>query len=385
MGRLVFIGLSITSSWGNGHATTYRGLIRALARRGHEVLFLERDAPWYAANRDLPEPPYCRTILYRDLDDLQERGDKAVREADAVIVGSYVSDGIEVGRWAIERASGPVAFYDIDTPVTLAKLDAGTADYIDDALVHDYDLYLSFSGGPTLRRLEAMGSPRAAALYCSVDSHVHGPVIVEPSWRLGYLGTYSADRQPLLSALLLEPATRLGASAFVVAGPQYPPGIEWPVNVRHIEHLPPGEHAAFYCAQDFTLNITRADMKAAGHSPSVRLFEAAACGVPVITDPWPGLEEFFRAGDQILVAEAADDVVAILERVSPEKRRALATAARSAVLARHTCDHRAAELEALLQTSARNRRRDQRLIPGHLLSGNAGQAAPLVKAPTGDA
>jgi spore maturation protein CgeB len=357
MARLVFIGLAITSSWGNGHATTYRGLIKALARRGHEVTFLERDAPWYAANRDLPAPSYCRAILYHDLEDLETQGGEAVRQADAVIVGSYVPDGIEVGYWAIDQAVGPVAFYDIDTPVTLAKLDGGTADYIDHDLVGRYDLYLSFTGGPTLRRLEAMGSPRAAPLYCSVDPELHGPVAVERQWRLGYLGTYSPDRQATLSALLVEPARRMNHSAFAVAGPQYPTNSEWPANVTHIEHLPPSEHAGFYCAQDFTLNVTRADMKSAGYSPSVRLFEAAACGVPVITDAWPGLETIFRINDEILVAETSSDVVALLKGMAADRRRAIATAARAAVLAHHTCDHRAAELETLLQATAWDGRR----------------------------
>lgn len=355
MARLIFAGLSLTSSWGNGHATTYRGLIRALARRGHEVLFLERDVPWYAANRDLPEPPWCHTILYRDLADLKKRCTAAVREADAVIIGSYVPDGIAVGHWAVDQANGPVAFYDIDTPVTLARLADGTADYIDQALVREYDLYLSFTGGPTLKRLEAMGSPRAAALYCSVDPGLHHPVSIGPAWRLGYLGTWSADRQPMLSALLLEPAARMKASHFVVAGPQYPTEIVWPANVARIEHLSPGQHAGFYCAQDFTLNITRTDMKAAGYAPSVRLFEAAAAGVAIISDPWPGLETFFHPGEQILIASSQDDVIAILETISPEKRCAIAASARSAVLARHTSDHRAGELEALLQASARQR------------------------------
>lgn len=360
MARLVFIGLSISSSWGNGHATTYRGLIKALAQRGHEVSFLERDMPWYAANRDLPAPPYCRTILYRDFDDLAARGDEAVRRADAVIVGSFVPDGIAVGRWALARSPGPVAFYDIDTPITLAKLAAGAADYIDDRLLRDYDLYLSFTGGPTLRRLEAMGSPRAAAFYCSVDSRVHAPVPVEQQWQLGYLGTYSADRQPTLAALLLAPAMRLREARFAVAGAQYPAGIDWPSNVARVEHVAPGDHAAFYCAQAFTLNVTRAEMKAAGHSPSVRLFEAAACGVPIISDAWPGLDTVLRIGTEVLVAESSDDVVAILENVGPQQRRSIAAAARAAVLARHTCHHRAAELEALLQTAAAHRHRQRR-------------------------
>ena len=119
---IVVLGLSITSAWGNGHAVTYRGLVRELVRRGHRVLFLERDVPWYAENRDLPHPPYGTTALYRDVDDLRARFGDAVRNADVVIVGSYVPDGIAVVQWVLERARGVRAFYDIDTPVTLAKL-----------------------------------------------------------------------------------------------------------------------------------------------------------------------------------------------------------------------------------------------------------------------
>lgn len=357
MARLVFIGLTVTSSWGNGHATTYRGLLKALARRGHDVVFLERNVPWYADNRDMADPPWCRTVLYTDLADLEAKGGAAVADADAVVVGSYVPEGIAVGRWALERASGPVAFYDIDTPVTLAKLAAGNADYLDHAILADYDVYLSFTGGPTLRRIEAMGSPRAVALYCSVDPDVHRPQPVSRRWRLGYLGTYSADRQPTLDALLVEPARALPEDAFAVAGPQYPDGIDWPANVARIEHVPPAGHAAFYSAQDFTLNVTRADMKAAGYSPSVRIFEAAACGVPIIGDPWPGLETVLRPGEEILVAEDAQEALAVLRDTGEAERDRLAAAARRAVLRRHTAAHRAGELEAVLSSLRRPRAR----------------------------
>jgi spore maturation protein CgeB len=353
MARIVVLGLSITSSWGNGHATTFRSLLKALARRGHAVTFLERDVPWYADHRDLPAPPYCRTILYRDLADL-DRHAPIVRDADAVIVGSYVPEGVAVGRWALAIARGPVAFYDIDTPVTLAKLAAGDEEYLTGSLLADYDVYLSFTGGPTLRRLEAMGSPRAEALYCSVDPDVHAPVAVPRRWRLGYLGTYSPDRQPTLDALLVEPARALADTAFVVAGPQYPDDIDWPDNVERIAHLPPSAHAAWYSAQDFTLNVTRADMRRAGWSPSVRLFEAAACGVPIISDSWAGLEEVLNPGAEILVAETAADAERILSRTTAARRDEVAAAARRAVLSRHTADHRAAELEAILRTTRRS-------------------------------
>jgi spore maturation protein CgeB len=219
--RIVILGLSITSSWGNGHATTYRGLVRELVRRGHEVLFLERDVPWYAENRDLPNPPFGRTALYADLETLRSRHAGPVGEADLVIVGSYVPDGVAVGDWVQANASGVTAFYDIDTPVTLAKLARGDTAYLEPRQIAGYDLYLSFTGGPTLQRLEReFGSPAARVLYCSVDPELYFPEEVEPTWDLGYMGTYSDDRQPTVERLLLEPARQWPGGRFTVAGPQ---------------------------------------------------------------------------------------------------------------------------------------------------------------------
>jgi spore maturation protein CgeB len=345
--RMVFLGLSITSSWGNGHATTYRALLGALRRRGHDVRFLERDVPWYAANRDLPEAEASFVELYGSVEELRDRFAEDVRDADVVVVGSYVPDGVAVGEWVTETARGTTAFYDIDTPVTLAKLERGDLEYLAPHLVPRYDLYLSFTGGPTLRRIEReLGAPRARALYCAVDPERHVPAQAERRFELGYLGTYSDDRQPALERLLLEPARRLPEARFAVAGPQYPPGLDWPPNVGRIEHLAPADHAGFYAAQGFTLNVTRAAMARAGWSPSVRLFEAAACGVPAISDPWPGLDELFRPGLEILVARGAGDVVRYLRETDEEERRALGERARRRVLAEHTAERRAEELEA---------------------------------------
>jgi spore maturation protein CgeB len=345
--RFIVLGLSLTSSWGNGHATTYRSLLRALAARGHDILFLERDLPFYAANRDLPSPDFAEVELYTGLSDLKDRFTGAVAAADFVIVGSYVPDGIAVGNWALDTALGPVAFYDIDTPITLEQIASrGTAEYIDRDLIRRYPLYLSFSGGPTLRRLEKeFGSPRARALYCSVDPTLYHPVESATRWCLGYLGTYSPDRQPALETLLLEPARRAPDLAMVVAGPQYPETVAWPANVARIDHLPPAEHNAFYNQQTFTLNITRRAMLDAGHSPSVRVFEAAACGIPIITDAWPGLEDFFIPGEEILVAATTDDVLAILRTIDAATAREIGARGRSRVLTEHTAAHRAAQLE----------------------------------------
>ena len=347
--NVVLIGLSVTSSWGNGHATNYRGLIRALTAHGHDVLFLERDMPWYAANRDLPCPPHGRTELYGSVSELRDRFAADVAAADLVVVGSYVPDGIEVGRWATSTAGGVVAFYDIDTPVTLAALERGVCDYLTADLIPAYDVYLSFTGGPTLARLEQdYGSPRAVAFYCLVDAEAYQPLDVDSRWDLGYLGTYSDDRQPALERLLIEPARRRPDLRFVVAGPQYPKAIAWPDNVERIDHLPPAEHPAFYAAQRLTLNITRADMIRAGWSPSVRLFEAAACAVPVVSDRWDGLDQIFRVPSELLIADTTGDVLAALEQVDATRRTAIGSAARSRVLAEHTTEHRAEQLESLV-------------------------------------
>jgi spore maturation protein CgeB len=320
--------------------------VRALHNRGHDVLFLERDVPWYAANRDLPQPPFGRTELYPDLATLRARFGEPVRSADLVIVGSYVPEGVAAGEWVTQTAQGLTAFYDIDTPVTLGKLARGDYEYLTPHLIAAYGIYLSFSGGPVLEDIErAYGSPAARPLYCSVDPTFYYAEQRTPSWDLGYMGTYSADRQPGLEQLLLEPARRLPSRRFAVAGPSYPPEVVWPDNVERIEHLPPDRHRAFYNAQRYTLNLTRADMVAAGYSPSVRLFEAAACGVPIISDYWPGLESYFALGHEILVARSTRDVLAYLDDLPEDVRAEIGRRACAAVLARHTADHRARELE----------------------------------------
>jgi len=344
--NVVILRLSITSSWGNGHATTYRGLMRELVARGHNVLFLERDVPWYASNRDMPQPPFGRTELYSSLDDLKARFYREVSEADVVIVGSYVPEGVAVGEWVTTVAGGLTAFYDIDTPVTLAKLGRKDVEYLSPELIPRYNLYLSFTGGPALCMLEQQyGAQAARALYCSVDPGLYYPTECGKTWDLGYMGTYSDDRQPTLDHLLLEPARRWADGRFTVAGPQYPPSIHWPANVHRIEHLPPSEHCCFYNAQRFTLNVTRADMIRMGYSPSVRLFEAAACGAPIITDYWEGLETILDVGTEILVAYHPEDVLQFLRETTDDERLAMGERARARIMSSHTSAHRAAELE----------------------------------------
>jgi spore maturation protein CgeB len=348
--KLVVLGLSLSSSWGNGHATTFRALLKAFAARGHDVLFLERDVPWYRNNRDIADPDYCRLDFYGSVEELAHWRDE-IGNAEAVIVGSYVPEGVDVARYVQRAARGVTAFYDIDTPVTLAKLERGDCEYLSPEVISGFDVYLSFTGGPTLRRIERQyGPPMTRALYCSVDPDSYPPLDVPRRWDLTYLGTYSDDRQPTLEKLLIEPARRLPQMRFCVAGPQYPDHIDWPTNVERIEHLPPAQHPEFYAASRYTLNVTRADMIAAGWSPSVRLFEAAACATPVISDVWNGIDELFEPGREIVMARSTGEVVDRLS--SPADSAAIGRAARFRILASHTSAHRAAELEQYIAEAA---------------------------------
>jgi spore maturation protein CgeB len=354
---IAIFGLSITSSWANGHATTYRALTKALERRGHRVTFLERDVPWYREHCDLPSPSYCRTELYAELKDVPAHYRRLVSEADLVIIGSYVPNGAVLAEWITRHASGVTAFYDIDTPVTLAMLAAGRSEYITARLIPRFDLYLSFTDGPILEIIEnRYGSPRARSFYCSVDSDFHKPVPAAPRWNLGYLGTYCEDRQSQLARLLLGPAIDLPQGRFVVAGARYPQDTAWPSNVERIEHLPPDAHPPFYCSQRFTLNITRSNMVEAGFSPSVRLFEAAACGVPIITDRWTGIESVLKPGREVLIADRPEQVISILGDLTEERRLDIAASARKRILAGHTAEKRACQLERYYEeVASRNR------------------------------
>ncbi|ODN70109.1 CgeB family protein [Methylobrevis pamukkalensis] len=347
---IVILGLSLSSAWGNGHATTYRALVAGLAADGHRVLFLERDVPWYAAHRDFTSSDDCRLAFYDGLDDLR-RFLPEIRSANAVIVGSYVPEGREVIDLVLGARPALACFYDIDTPVTLAGLDAGETEFLAPAQIPPLDLYFSFAGGRSLRRLEEdFGARRALALYCSVDPARYASTGEAPVWDLGYLGTYSPDRQPKLEELMFEPARRCPQMRFIVAGARYPETTDWPANVAHVEHLAPEAHPSFYSRQRFTLNLTRADMVASGYAPSVRLFEAAACGTPVISDRWDGLDTLLPE-DAIFTAASADEVVAVLSEVTEARRRAVADAARTRILAGHTGTARARELVTHLRAA----------------------------------
>ncbi|BDG07488.1 CgeB family protein [Anaeromyxobacter paludicola] len=358
--ELVVFGLTVSSSWGNGHATLWRGLAAALARAGHRLHFFERDLPFYRPWRDLDRLPAGRLVLYRDWAEALPLAREALARCDAALVTSYCPDALPATALVLSEEVPVRAFYDMDSPVTLSRARAGEeVAYVGPAGLGGFDLVLSYAGGPALAALEeTFGARRAVPLYGSVDPGVHRPAAPLDRFRadLSYLGTWAADRQAALEALLLEPARRRPARTFAIAGAQYPADFPWRENVLFVHHLPPAEHPAFYCSSSLTLNVTRGPMAAMGFCPSGRLFEAAACGVAALSDRWEGLEGFFEPGREILVARTAEEATAAVDRPAPALR-ALGDAARRRVMAHHTADHRAAELVAYLEEARRPARR----------------------------
>ena len=350
--KVVIYGLAITSSWGNGHATTYRSLCKALARRGHQIHFVEKNLEWFRDNRDLPHPEFCAVHLYADWDESARRLIRLSKDADAIVVGSYFPDAIAVADELRASGYGPLIFYDIDTPITIAKLRSGQPmEYLTAEQVAHYAAYLSFGGGPVLRELEErFCSPYAVPFYCSVDPELHRPTAVRKEFRcaLSYLGTYAEDRQRKLMAMLNETAGILPELRFIVAGPQYPEDTVWKNNVERIIHLSPPEHPAFYCSSKFTLNLTRSEMVATGYSPSVRLFEASACGAAILSDGWKGLEHFLTPGREILLPKDCYEVTQILTTMPDAERTRIGLNARERVLSEHTSMHRAIEFEQIV-------------------------------------
>jgi spore maturation protein CgeB len=352
--KIVVFGLTISSSWGNGHATLWRGLCRALARRGHRVVFFEHDVPYYAGNRDLHEVPGGELVLYSDWDDIRSRAARELAAAEVAMVTSYCPHGIEASA-LVREAPGTRVFYDLDTPVTLARLKAGEpVSYIGPEGLAGFDLVLSYTGGAALDTLRRdLGARRVAPLYGHVAPEVHRPVAPQAPFAsdLSDLGTYAADRQAALETLLVEPARLRPERRFLIGGAQYPEGFPWGENIFFVRHLPPADHPAFFSSSRLTLNVTRRAMADMGWCPSGRLFEAAACGTPLLSDAWEGLDAFFTPGREVLTARTAEDAVAALDLSDAELRR-IGQAGRERVLGEHTSDHRAAELEALLSDAA---------------------------------
>ena len=356
--KIVIFGLTISSAWANGHATLWRALCRALSRRGHDVLFLERDVPYYAQHRDQSNPTGCRLRLYADWRDVATDARRELDDADVGMVTSYCPDARAACRLVLESRAALKCFYDLDTPVTLGRLERdGDVDYIPIEGLGAFDVVLSYTGGRALDELRRrLGARRVAALYGSVDPDRHFPVAADAARRssLSYLGTYSPDRQPALERFFIEPARRRSQLRFALAGSQYPPDFPWLQNIYYLRHMPPDDHPSFFCSSGLTLNVTRGPMADMGYCPSGRLFEAAACGVPLLSDWWEGLDSFFAPQHEILIASTTEDAVAALDATDAERDR-IAVAARARTLDCHTATHRAMEFEELMSATFRPR------------------------------
>jgi spore maturation protein CgeB len=351
--RFAIFGLTVSSSWGNGHATLWRGLIRALAKLGHQVVFFERDVPYYAASRDLQRlEGGAELVLYSDWAEVAERAAVEIRRADVAMVTSYCPDAIAASALIADQAPALSVFYDLDTPVTLARLGAGEqVSYVPEHGLGDFDLVLSYTGGEALHALRTnLSAKRVAPLYGHVDPAQHRPASAAGPFQgdISYLGTYAADRQAALETLFIEPARRRPEQRFVLGGAGYPPDFPWTDNIFFVKHLPPPDHPSFFCSSRLTVNVTRRDMAAMGWCPSGRLFEAAACGVAVLSDWWEGLDAFFEPDAEVLIGHGTADAVAALD-LPPGEVAKIGAAARERVLADHTSEHRARELLELLR------------------------------------
>ncbi len=352
--KIVIFGLSISSSWGNGHATLWRGLCRSLIARGHDIFFYERDVPYYREHRDLTSMPGLTLRLYDGWRTVSRQAASDLDGAEVAIITSYCPDAIAAGGLVLNANVRLRVFYDLDAPVTLEKLRGGEpVPYIGPGGLRDFDLVLSYTGGCALEELqERLGARRVAPLYGSVDPTIHRPVHKVPEYEaeLSYLGTYAEDRQQALEDLFIEPARRLPQRRFFLAGAMYPADFPWTSNIFFVRHLPPALHPAFFSSSRLTLNVTRRAMAAMGYCPSGRLFEAAACGVPVLSDWWSGLERFFEPGREILIAHSTSDAVRAIELPDQDLER-IARCARERTLDEHTSVERARELETLLEAA----------------------------------
>ena len=351
--HFVIFGLSISSSWGNGHATIWRGLLKGMAAAGHTATFYEHDVPYYASARDVWECPFgVRLRLYRSMDEIQTEAATEINCADVAICTSYCPDGIAASRLILDSHATVRAFYDLDTPITLDALQAGNpVPYLSPEGLSGFDLVLSYTGGRALDELRSrLGARVVAPLYGAVDPDLHAPAPPREEFRsaLCYLGTYAQDRQAALEEFFVKPAMERSDLRFAIGGAQYPHDFPWTPNTFFVRHLPPSLHPAFFCSGRLTLNVTRRAMAEYGYCPSGRLFEAAACGTPIITDWWEGLNTFFTPGKEILRVNTAADVLRALDLPDSELAR-IATAARERTLREHTARQRVAQLEVICE------------------------------------
>lgn len=353
--QILFFGLTISSSWANGHATPYRALLRALHRLGVEVVFYERDVPYYAKHRDFNSCDYCELVLYNDWDTIRHGALRRAQASDVVLTSSYLPQGARISQELLDLDRPLHIFYDLDTPITLHRMQNGGIDYLRPELIPQFDLYLSFTGGNILQILEQdYGARRAQPLYGGVDPDIYLRVARQDrfSCDLSFMGTYAPDRGGSIRELFVTPAETLPSQIFLLAGSMYPAEWTWPAGVKRVDHVAPSDHPALYSSSRTTLNLTRKQMAQSGYCPSGRFFEASACGTPLLTDAWEGLDCFFDPLEELMVVRTVEDVVQALQLPDAELARKAARA-RERTLDEHTGMQRAKQLLAACEQSQR--------------------------------
>jgi spore maturation protein CgeB len=356
--RIVILGLAITPSSPDGHATVYRPLVKGLARRGHDVLFLEPATPPPANDTDAA-PPACRVAQYNCLADLKDRHAGQVAGADAVIVGSCLEDGRDIGAWVMQNLGrrAVAAFYDIDAPATMSQLAGGNCRYVSPELIARYDACFCCSSGPLLNRIASrFGAKRVIPLHRAVDEEQYFFQPAQAKWDMAHIASHSPQRLEMLDRLMFDVARHWPLGRFMVAGTGYPRSVGWPGNVKLTTALAPAQRVESYNAQRFALSIGAApDAQRQSVSPPASLLEAAACATPIISDWWHGINHFFEPGAEILVAVDSQQVLYYLRRLSPHYAAQIGRRARQRVLANHTANIRAAQLETYLMDILRER------------------------------
>jgi spore maturation protein CgeB len=345
--QLVVFGLSVSSAAGSSHAMLWRGLIEALTARGHQVTFYEQDTPYRAAHRDYPELPDGELVQYKTFEDIRANALSALKKADAGIVTSACPDALAASALLLGSAVPIRAFYDFDTALTLNTLAHGEAvPYLGARGLSDFDIVLSYTGGPALEELSrVLGARNVVPLFGGVDPHLYAPAQPIARFRadLSYLGAYAADRQMALEQLLLAPARAREDLTFAIGGSQYPSDFARTSNVKYLWHVPPHEHPAMFCSARLSLHVTRAPAAAMGFCPSDQLFQAAACGAALISDAWPGISQFYEPRDELIVGRDTRDVLNALT-LSDSELASMGKRARERTLAQHTLDIRARQL-----------------------------------------
>jgi spore maturation protein CgeB len=350
--RIAFFASSLVSAYWNGAATYYRGIVRALDARGHRVTFYEPDAYSRQEHRDIDDPPWAKVVVYPATEEAALAAVDSAREADLVVKASGVGvfdDLLEAAVLDRHGASKLVAFWDVDAPATLDRVQHNATDPFR-ALIPRYDVVFTYGGGaPVVNAYTALGARQCVPVYNALDPETHHPVAPDPRFAgdLGFLGNRLPDREARVDEFFFHAAAQLAEMQFLLGGAGWGDKAK-PANVRYFDHVYTRDHNAFNCTPRAVLNISRESMARYGFSPATRVFEAAGAAACLITDAWEGIEQFFSPGSEILVAHSGGEVASLLRDLTTERAIEIGRAAYRRVLAEHTYAHRAAQVEAVI-------------------------------------